>query len=203
ATSKARSSIDHKVDSSVDGLTASAMKGAKSARSKLIKGSMITDFKKFKSAWEKHADDPAQSVFYLVIAALNYSVDDKVLGDAMATIPLAKTHNEKVEFTPSGLKLGPSNRKLFQYMRNDPNIAKSYLGADYTNDYAFNAKKLEMKVLATVIDSGQASVIIQSGGKDNPTPIKLAENKNGQWKVIEFSSLATGVRKPSSVAGDF
>ena len=45
--------------------------------------------------------------------------------------------------------------------------------------------------------------IIQSTGKDFPTPVTLAKNKHGQWKVTEFSSIATGCKKPASEEDDF
>ncbi|HUT81800.1 MAG TPA: hypothetical protein VMZ29_11410 [Candidatus Bathyarchaeia archaeon] len=207
ATYKVQSEIDESVDGVVDksyeGVRTSAMRSAKMTKSKTITGSIITDFKKFNDAWEKNAGDPAQSVFYFAIAAYNYSVKDVDIGDAMATVVLSKKHNEKADFSPSGLKLGPTNRSLFKHMREDPNIAKSYLGANYKNDYKFDEKKLTMLVLTVTSDEKEANVIIQSGGKDFPTPIPLAKNKNGQWKITEFSSFATGVRKASSVEEDF
>ncbi|MBN1328898.1 MAG: hypothetical protein JXA54_05440 [Candidatus Heimdallarchaeota archaeon] len=207
ATYKVQSEIDESIDGAVDksyeGMKSSAMKGAKMAKSKTITGSMITDFNKFNDAWEKNAGDPAQSVFYFAIATYNYSVKDVEIGDAMATVILSKKHNEKADFSPSGLKLGPTNRSLFKHMRENPNIAKSYLGANYKNDYKFDEKKLTMLVLTVTSDEKEANVVIQSGGKDFPTPIALAKNKSGQWKITEFSSFATGVRKSSSVEDDF
>ncbi len=170
--------------------------------SKKITGSMITDFDKFQKSWEKSASDPAQSVFHLLIAAYNYCLDPEI-GDPMATVVLSKKHNQKDASTPTGLKLGKTNRYLFRHMAEDINIVKSYLGANYKADYKFNEKKLTMSLLTFDSDGKYGKVVIQSGGKDFPTPVKVGKNKNGQWKILEFSSVATGCRKPASEEDDF
>jgi len=170
--------------------------------SKKITGTMITDFEKFQKSWEKTASDPAQSVFHLLIAAYNYCLDPEI-GDPMATVVLSKKHNQKDASTPTGLKLGKTNRYLFKHMAEDINIVKSYLGANYKADYKFNEKKLTMSLLTFNSDGKYGKLFIQSGGKDNPTPIQVGKNKNGQWKIIEFSSIATGCRKPASEEDDF
>jgi hypothetical protein len=171
---------------------------------KTVKGEMITDFDKFKSNWEKDAKDPAQSVFYLLMAAYNYCSKDKDAGEAMATVVLSKKHNNEDAGSPSGLKFGKTNKYLFEQMREDPNIAKSYLGAEYSEEYKFNENKLKMQFMGVVPESDKVvKAIIQSSGKDFPTPVTLAKNKHGQWKITEFSSIATGCKKPASVEDDF
>ncbi len=197
--SKARSQAQRQIDESADARV-TAMKGMKV--SKKISGELITDFSKFKASWEKKAKNPAQSVFHFLIAALNYS-KEKEIGGSMATVILSKKHNTKDPSSPSGLKLGPTNRRLLNHMSEDPNIAKSYLGANYKEDYKFNEKKLVMGLIASEVDDKYTNVVIQSGGKDFPTPVSLARNKDGQWKITEFSSIATGCRKPASVEDDF
>ena len=173
-------------------------------KEKTVAGVMIIDFNKFKSEWEKNAGDPADSIFYLLIAAYNYSSKDKANGEAMATVVLSKEHNNEDPGSPSGLKFSKTNKYLFEQMREDPNIAKSYLGAEYKEDYKFNEKKLKMTFLGTVPeDEKHLKAIIQSSGKDYPTPVTLAKNKKGQWKVTEFSSIATGCKKPASEEDDF
>ncbi|MBK5112524.1 MAG: hypothetical protein KGD59_01570 [Candidatus Heimdallarchaeota archaeon] len=183
--------------------TEHSFRGMKEQKKK-VTGEMITDFKKFKASWEKNASDPAQSIFHFLIAAYNYSVKDKAIGDAMATVILSKKHNLEDPSTPSGLKLGPTNKTLLKYMRNDPNIVKSYLGAEYKEDYKFNESKPKMAFLGFVPEGEKRlKAIIQSTGKDFPTPVGLAKNKNGQWKITEFSSIATGCKKPASEEDDF
>lgn len=196
---KHRSAAQGEYDKSVE----HSFRGMKEQKKK-ISGEMITDFKKFKASWEKNASDPAQSIFHFLVAAYNYSVKDKAIGDAMATVILSKKHNIDDPSSPSGLKLGPTNKTLLKYMRNDPNIVKSYLGAEYKEDYKFNESKPKMAFLGFVPEGEKRlKAIIQSTGKDFPTPVGLAKNKHGQWKITEFSSIATGCKKPASEEDDF
>ncbi|MCK5184125.1 MAG: hypothetical protein KAQ95_07455 [Candidatus Heimdallarchaeota archaeon] len=196
---KHRSAAQGEYDKSVE----HSFRGMKEQKKK-ITGEMITDFKKFKASWEKNASDPAQSIFHFLVAAYNYSVKDKAIGDAMATVILSKKHNIDDPSSPSGLKLGPTNKTLLKYMRNDPNIVKSYLGAEYKEDYKFNESKPKMAFLGFVPEGEKRlKAIIQSTGKDFPTPVGLAKNKHGQWKITEFSSIATGCKKPASEEDDF
>jgi len=196
---KHRSAAQGEYDKSVE----HSFRGMKEQKKK-ITGEMITDFKKFKASWEKNASDPAQSTFHFLVAAYNYSVKDKAIGDAMATIILSKKHNLDDPSSPSGLKLGPTNKTLLKYMRNDPNIVKSYLGAEYKEDYKFNESKPKMAFLGFVPEGEKRlKAIIQSTGKDFPTPVGLAKNKHDQWKIMEFSSIATGCKKPASEEDDF
>ncbi|MHA1532522.1 MAG: hypothetical protein ACTSR6_11035, partial [Candidatus Heimdallarchaeota archaeon] len=139
---KHRSAAQGEYDKSVE----HSFRGMKEQKKK-ISGVMVTDFKKFKASWEKNASDPAQSIFHFLIAAYNYGVKDKAIGDAMATVILSKKHNLDDPSSPSGLKLGPTNKTLLKYMRNDPNIVKSYLGAEYKEDYKFNESKPKMAFL--------------------------------------------------------
>ena len=170
--------------------------------SKKITGSLITDYDAFEKSWTKTADDPVQTVFHFCMGAYNYSKDPEI-GEPMATLILSKKHNNKASHSPSGFTLGKTNKYLMEHMRENINIAKSYLGGNYKEDYKFSEKKLTMGLVTSDTDAKFAVVVIQSGGKDYPTPIKLAKNSSGQWKIIEFSSLATGCRVPSSVEGDF
>lgn len=192
---KVRNQAQEQIDES-----AKATKGMKIQ--KKITGSLITDFDKFKQSWEKNATEPEQSVFHFLIAAYNYCKDPKI-GEPMVTLILSKQHNQEDPSSPSGLRLGPTNKGLLNHMREDINIAKSYLGGNYKDDYKFDEKKLVMDLLVVKDEGKYANVIIQSGGKDNPTPVALAKNKNNEWKITEFSSIATGCRKPSSKADDF
>jgi hypothetical protein len=195
-TREVKRQYQQQIDEAVD----DAYKGMKV--SKKVKGKMITNFKAFQKSWEKSADDPSDSVFHFLMAIYNYC-KDPAKGEPMTTVVLSKKHNQKSSGSPSGLKLGPTNRRLLNHMREDNNIIKSYLGASYKEDYKFDEKNLEMSLVTKEIDDEYATVVIQSGGKDLPTPVALAKNKNNQWKIVEFSSIATGCRKPASVEGDF
>ena len=169
---------------------------------KKIPVKMISDFDKFQKSWEKEADKPEQSVLHFLIACYNYSKDPKI-GEPMATVILSKKHNTKDSSSPTGLKLGPTNKRLMEYARRNPNITKSYLGANYKDDYKFSESKMSMALLSVEDDGKYAKIFIQSGGKDLPTPVQLAKNKNGQWKITEFSSIVTDCRKSESDEGDF
>jgi len=46
-------------------------------------------------------------------------------------------------------------------------------------------------------------IFIDSGGKDMDTPLQLRQNNDGQWKLTEYSSVCTGVRKTPEEEGDF
>jgi hypothetical protein len=46
-------------------------------------------------------------------------------------------------------------------------------------------------------------IFIQSGGKDMPTPVYVRENSSGQWKLTNYSSICTGVKKTVEEEGDF
>ncbi|HUU77689.1 MAG TPA: hypothetical protein VMX55_05045 [candidate division Zixibacteria bacterium] len=180
-------------------------KAFKEMKAKKIPGKLFKDFGKFKGAWEKNADEPEQSVLFLLIAAYNYCKNPKI-GEPMATLILSNKHNQKSSSSPSGYVLGPTNKELLKHMAEDINIAKSYLGANYEDDYKFNEDKIAMDLLGVQPEDETGKyvkVFIKSGGKDMPTPVGLARNKDGQWKITEFSSIATGCRKPSSVEDDF
>ena len=170
--------------------------------SKKITGTLIADYDAFEKSWKKNASDPVQSVFHFCMAAYNYCKDPDV-GEPMTTLILSKKHNLQSSSLPSGYKLGKTNKYLMEHMRENINIAKSYLGGDYQEDYKFDEKKLSMSLITAETDDKHGAVVIQSGGKHYPTPIKIAKNKDGHWKVIEFSSLATGCRPPASAEDDF
>jgi len=196
---KHRSAAQDEYEKSVE----HSFRGMKEQKKK-VTGEMITDFKKFKASWEKNASDPAQSIFHFLIAAYNYCTKDRAVGDAMATVILSKKHNLKDPSSPSGLKLGPTNKTMLKYMHDDSNIVKSYLGAEYKQDYKFNESKPKMTFLGFVPEGEKRlKAIIQSSGKDFPTPVSLAKNKHGQWTITEFSSIATGCKKPASEEDDF
>lgn len=199
--------VERKVERKVkDEATAKAKKAIKYRASKKITGKMIKSFDKFKESWEKVADDPVQSVFHFLIAAYNYTKDpDK--GTAMATTVLSSKHHRKDSSSPSGYRLGKTDGSLMDHMCENPYTVKSYLGGTYEKDYKdFDEKKPVMLFLAkeeTDKKGKYTDVLIQSGGKDLPTPVGLAKNKEGQWKVTEFSSIATDCRKPKSEEEDF
>ncbi len=162
---------------------------------------LCTDFETFKSGWEKDAAKPENTIMYYLMAALNIE-RDIALADAMMTVVVTKDHTVEDAKSPSGLRLAYGSRYYVEQFRKDPNIARSYVGGSPDNDYKYSADALRLTV-AKVEPKGEDTVkiFIVSGGKDMPTPVTLARNKNNQWKLVEYSSICTGVKKPKT--GDF
>ncbi len=172
-----------------------------------IKGKMITDFDKFKTAWEKDAGEPENTIFYYLIGLLNIERDEKI-ANAMMSILVHKDRTLQDSMSPSGLKLGRGQRYFLMHTRDYPDVPRSYVGGTPENDYEIDEKALKMTLLK--IDPlrrkrGPPSVKlwIKSAGKDNPTPTQLSKNKHGQWKIIECSSIITGVRPSDDEVEDF
>jgi hypothetical protein len=164
---------------------------------------MITNFSKFKAAWEKDASDPYESIFYYLIAALNIEKDPK-LGDAMMTVVVSKRDSMDSDSSPSGLKLGKTSAYYIGQFKEDKNIARSYVGADWQEDYRFDKNNLTMTVTRDdEVDEKTRKIFIHSGGADSPRPVTVKQNKHGQWKLTNYGSLCVGVRKPASEVDDF
>lgn len=171
--------------------------------SKKISKSMITNFNKFKAAWESDASDPYDSILYYIIAALNIEKDAK-LADAMMTVVVSKRDCIESGSSPSGLKLGKSAKYYIGQFKEDKNIARSYVGADWQEDYKFDKKNLTMTVTRDQkVDDTTRKIFIHSGGADSPRPVTVKKNKHGQWKLTSYGSLCVGVRKPASEVDDF
>lgn len=170
---------------------------------KKVTKSMITNFNKFKAAWEKDANDPYDSIIYYVIAALNIDKDSK-LADAMMTVVVSKRDCMDSSSSPSGLKLGKSSAYYVGQFQEDKNIARSYVGADWQDDYKFDKNNLTMTVTRDQeVDDKTRKIFIYSGGADSPRPVTVKRNKHGQWKLTSYGSLCVGVRKPASEVDDF
>jgi hypothetical protein len=164
---------------------------------------MTNDFKKFKAAWEKDAGDPYHSIMYYLIAALNIEKDAD-LADAMMTVVVSKRDSMESSKSPSGLKLGKSAKYYIGQFQDDKNIARSYLGANWKDDYSFDKNNLVMTVTRDQkVDDKTRKIFIESGGADSPRPATVARNKHGQWKLTNYGSLCVGVRKPASEVDDF
>ncbi len=161
----------------------------------------ITSFSKFKEAWEKDAGKPENTILYYIIAALNVEKDPD-LANAMMTVVVSKKDCLEDGRSPSGLKLGRGAKYYVGQFKKNKNIARSYVGGTPENDYAID-KSLTMTVVRKQKVGKRLKIFIQSGGKDLATPVSLQENKDGQWKLVEYSSLCTGVKPPKSEEGNF
>ena len=163
---------------------------------------MITSFPKFKTAWEKDASKPENTIMYYIIAALNIEKDPK-LAEAMMTIVVSKKDCLEDGSSPSGLKLGKSAKYYIGQFKQNKNIARSYVGGTNANNYKINNKVLTMTIVSKQDIGKSVKIFIQSGGKDMATPLQLAQNNEGQWKLTNYSSVCTGVKKTVEEEGDF
>ncbi len=163
---------------------------------------MITSFSKFKSAWEKDAGKPENSILYYLMAALMIEKDSD-LADAMMTVVVSKKDCLEDGDSPSGLKLGRNAKYYIGQFQHNKNIARSYVGGKHTNSYKYDKKNLTMTVVKKEEQAKGVKIFIQSGGKDMPTPVYLRKNNDGQWKLTNYSSICTGVKKTPEEEGDF
>ncbi len=163
---------------------------------------IITSFPKFKSEWEKDAGKPENTIMYYFIAALNIEKDPD-LADAMMTVVVSKKDCLKNGRSPSGLKLGRSAKYFIGQFKKSPRIAASYVGGTPKNGYKFKKSSLNMTVVKKQDHGTGLKIFIQSGGKDFGTPLQLRKNNSGQWKLTEYSSVCTGVKKTPQEEGDF
>ena len=195
---KAGDKVEKKIEVSQDALLKKVKKIEKH-----IKGKIITDFDEFKADWEKVAGEPRQTMFFFLIAVYNYMTDQK-LGENMATVPLAKTFLLTSTESPTGFKINPGgDGYLMEHMRESPRIINSYLGGTPKNNYEIDPENIDMHIVGEVIEGTDAVIKIQSGGKDLDSPCALRKNKDGQWKLFGFSSIATGVQQTEAEKGDF
>ncbi len=177
------------------------------AKQKTVTGKMITSFDKFKAAWEKDAGEPENTIFYYIIALLNIERDKKIAA-AMMSILVHKDQTKEDLMSPSGRGLLRTQAYFLFHTKENPDVPRSYLGGTPENDYEIDTKALKMTVLKIQERKPkrgpiQAKVWIKSAGKDNPTPTSLACNKHGQWKILECSSIITGVRESVQEEEDF
>ena len=169
-----------------------------------IQKRMITDFDDFKRSWESEAHSPYDSIAYYVIAALNIPTN-RALANAMMTVVVTKGDTVPSSTSPSGLSLTRNAVYFIDQLVKSDHIAKSYVGGTPTNDYRIDPMNLVMTVVKEQDNGGDGKrkIFIQSGGKDYPTPISVARNGAGQWKLMEYSSICTGVQKTKGEQGDF
>jgi hypothetical protein len=163
---------------------------------------MITDFKKFKAAWEKDAGKPENTIIYYLIAALNIPKKKDVAEDMM-TLIVSKKHCIKDSKSPTGLKLGKSAKYYLNHFVENPTSAPSYLGGTWKNNYKIDKSKLKLTIVRESKQGKGVKIFVESGGRDNPVPCQLQENSKGQWKLTEYSSFCMDVRPTAEEEGDF
>ncbi len=168
-------------------------------------------FGDFQSRFESSGTDPVEVIKLLVEAMLTLA-DDPDLGKQMMALVMSKRDLDQTPGTLSGYSLRRTNQ-VPQRLQRDANIARSYAGGTYQNDYRDCDPANPQIEIDTVYsaqrqgvdypEEGKAKFFVKSGGADTPRPVVLARNRAGYWKVTEMSSLTLGVRPPAGAADDF
>jgi hypothetical protein len=163
---------------------------------------MIYDLDEFISKWNHVSSDPYKVIMLYLLAALNI---EKNLDEAenMMTVIVSKKDCLEDNESPTGLTLGRSAGYFLRRFQDNPNIARSYLGGSPENNYQVNESNLELTVLREEEINERLKIFIKSKGKDFLTPVQVQKNRDNEWKLVEYSSICTGVKKPLSEQNDF
>ncbi len=122
----------------------------------------------------------------------------------MATVILPKPHLLEDAGSPTGFRLNIAGDAFFmEQLAQSPSIVNSYLGGTPANNYQIDTKNLVMQVVSDGRTATDATIHIQSGGKENSSPCNLKKNNSGQWKLFDIGAIATGVQKTEAEKGDF
>lgn len=149
----------------------------------------------FKNMWATEGKDPYGAVKCLLVAVAETFKEKNPDGKKMwgMVLPKGQLNDQGEPGTTQRLALDQFGRTVkgtsFQGA-----IATSYLGGTpdngYEPDYAAGLVPGKQKS----IGEKEARIFVQSGGKDLASPVKLKKNKDGYWKIFEYSSLFTGVK---------
>jgi len=155
------------------------------------------NLKEFEKLWKANANDPVKVIELFMSAMLVYEKNQRN-GAYMISYLLPKDDCIKDRRSPTGLVPNPRGvGYMLNQMLKNPNIVRSYIGGTPENGYRVDPKSVKLNVVLKEISSNRAKVVIQSAGKDNPTPISL-KIEDGCWKISSgISSIATGVKPPA------
>ncbi len=161
---------------------------------------MFESLEAFQEVAKKEMKTPEGSAKMLV-GALMIVEKDKKLASEMLTLLLSKNDLVEDKKSPTGFKIASPIKRLVDNLGYKPNVARSYGGGTPKNGYQCDIEKIKLNILKEkcVIEEDNAKLMIQSAGKDSPTPLKLAINNEGLWKISgsgNLSSMTTGVKKP-------
>ena len=157
----------------------------------------------FKALWEKEGKTPEGSVRCLIIAVLETVKEGNKDGKKMWAMTLSKDYVDKNGEPDSSQRLAIDQfSRIVKGTNFRGGIAASYLGGTPANGYSCSyGNKVEVDENNTRRSDDQVKLFVRSGGKDNPSPVLMKKNKDGYWKIFEYSSLFTGVKAIES--GDF
>ncbi|MCK4667881.1 hypothetical protein KAU33_14085 [Candidatus Dependentiae bacterium] len=153
-------------------------------------------FEEFKTMWETEAKTELGAIKMYLIGILELVTEENKYGNKMIAMCVHKDEFNE-DFKPRSSQqfyIGQFAKKVkgTDYYGA---IAASYLGGTHENGYKYDYKNaLVEKKAGTSRGEKETKIFIQSGGKDNPTPVSLKKNKYGYWKLICSSSLCTGVK---------
>lgn len=164
--------------------------------------SMIHNLHEFEEKWLKHSSDPIKTIMMYLIAALNIEYDHEI-SENMMTLVVSKKDCHYSKDSPTKLRLGRSPKNYFYNFQDNPNIARSYVGGAPLNDYQIDETRLCLHIVREETVGERRKIFIKSEGKDLDTPAQLQQNRNGQWKLVEYSSICTGVKESHSTKNDF
>lgn len=163
---------------------------------------MIYDVDSYYTKWNEISSDPYKVILLYLNAALQIEKNPKV-AENMMTIVVSKKDCQEDNTSPTNLRLGHSAKNFHSKFEENPNIARSYLGGSPDNNYTIDESNLELLIVREAEDNERLKIFIKSQGKDLATPVQVQKNRNGQWKLVEYSSICTGVKKPISEKNDF
>lgn len=162
---------------------------------------MFESLEAFQEAAKKEMKKPEGSLKMLVGALMTIETDVK-LASQMLTLLVSKKDLVVDKKSPTGFKVNPAIKRLVDNLKFKKYVAKSYAGGTPENGYQCDIENIKLNILKNqcVIEEDKAKLMVKSGGKDSPTPIKLAINNEGLWKIPgsgNLSSMTTGVKKPA------
>ena len=162
---------------------------------------MFESLEAFQEAAKNEMKKPEGSLKMLVGALMTIETDVK-LASHMLTLLVSKKDTVADKKSPTGTKLNPALKRLVDNLKFKPNVAKSYAGGTPDNGYACDIEDIKLNILKQqcVIEEDKAKLVVKSAGKDSPTPLKMAINNEGLWKIPgsgNLSSMTTGVKKPT------
>lgn len=135
-----------------------------------------------------------RGVVFMLFRALLFITEDWDKTFTALSYVLAKPTLEEHETT-----------RLLRVFQSTPRVLFSYLGGTPENGYE-HSPLLQPHVVEDAcveLKEKQATIYIQSSGRKYASKIFLRQNKDGHWKVFEFSDLGIGVKPPTKVDDDF
>lgn len=155
------------------------------------------NMKEFKKMVETEGKTPEGAIKLLLIAVIETMKEKNK--DGMDMWSLLLPHNEPPQKSARSQFFKQIQGTNFQGAH-----ATSYLGGTPQGkylDYDYG-KDLDVKKRQELSGPKHLKIWIQSGGKDFSSPVQLKQNKDGYWKIFEYSSLYTSPR-PAIDPDDF